>query len=489
MLQSDYIVNIKNQRMLKIYNTLTKTKEEFKPIYPGKVLFYHCGPTVYWIQHIGNMRGMMMADLIRRTLEYLGYEVKFVRNYTDVGHLTGDNLGDADTGEDRMEKASKREGLNPDTIAAKYIKIFEGDIKALNVKEPTAKPQATKYIDEMIKLVEVLLEKGYAYATPKAIYFDVSKKADYNKLNKQDISDKLKGAGTGDVQDPDKKHPVDFALWFFKTGVHQNALQTWPSPFTSPEVENGEGFPGWHIECSAMSMDLLGETLDIHMGGIEHISIHHTNEIAQSESATGKNFANYWLHNEHLTVDGGKMSKSLGNVYSVKEIIEKGYDPLALRYFFLQAQYRSKQNFTWEALDAAAKAYVKLQNHVRKWMQEKEGGSVLDSYNQLFIQKLEDDFNIPQALAVTWDLVAADERAADKLATVLQFDRVLGLKLAEIKNTELELSAEIKEVLAKRVEARTNKDWDLADKLRKQLQEEYGVIVEDTAEGQKVVNN
>jgi len=339
----------------------------------------------------------------------------------------------------------------------------------------------------MIDLVQTLLDKGFAYSTSKAIYFDVSKKADYNKLNKQKLEENIKGAGSGDVYDDEKKHSYDFALWFFKTGKHKNALQTWDSPFVPAlrepqgvnEVKNGEGFPGWHIECSAMSMDLLDETLDIHMGGIEHISIHHTNEIAQSESATGKEFAHFWLHNEHLMVDGGKMSKSIGNVYSVSEIIAKGYSPLALRYFFLQAHYKSKQNFTWEALDAAA------------WSKNNEVGAILDEYNKQFLAVLEDDFNVPQALAVVWNMINSNNKESDKLVTLLKFDEVLGLDLeSKILNLDSrgkkEFSSEIKDLLNKRKLAREQKDWTKSDEIRDELKNVYGVEVEDTSNGQIV---
>ncbi|MEI7578428.1 MAG: cysteine--tRNA ligase [bacterium] len=478
--------------MLKVYNTLTKQKQEFIPIEPKKVMFYHCGPTVYWVQHIGNLRGMICADLIRRSLIYMGYEVKFVRNYTDVGHLTGDNIGDADTGEDRMEKAAKREGLDPDKIANKYIELFNIDLEKLNILQPTYTPRATEFIQQMIDLVQVLLDKGFAYATPKAIYFDVTKKADYNKLNRQNLEENRQGSGTGDVSDPAKKHPFDFALWFFKTGVHSNALQTWESPFSSTEVEKGRGFPGWHIECSAMSSSLLADTIDLHMGGIEHIAIHHTNEIAQSESASGKEFVHYWLHNEHLTVDDQKMSKSLGNVYAVSDIEAKGYDPLALRYFFLQAHYRSKQNFTWEALDAAKQAFSKLKKEVLNWKKAESSSNTaeneVETLKNEFLRALEDDFNIPQALAVVWktnNFKALSDQ--EKLNLVLDFDKVLGLKLSEVKENQVEIPEAVKKLLEERQLARVNKDWAKSDQIREQIKKEFGMLVEDSGEGQKII--
>lgn len=491
--------------MLKIYNTLTRKKEGFKPIEDGKtclrrqVKFYHCGPTVYWVQHIGNMRAMVLADLIRRALIYLGYEVKFVRNYTDVGHLASDE----DEGEDKLEKGARRENKTPQEIAEKYIKIFEKDLRDLNVKDADIKPRATKHIPEMIEMVKILLNKGYAYATDLAIYFDVSRAKNYTKLSGQALEKNIAQAGKGAVNDPQKKHPSDFALWFFKAGVHKNGSQTWSSPFTSALAKNGEGFPGWHIECSAMAKKYLGDTLDLHMGGVEHIPVHHTNEIAQSESANGVKFVNYWLHNEHLNVNDGKMSKSEGAAWSLSEIKEKGYDPLALRYFFLNSHYRSKQNFTWEALEAAGNGLGKLRSRVmelkenltdkekleiRNWKLgegregeegiEGEEGERRERYRDKFISAIEDDVNVPQALAVMWDVVKSDLLDEEKLNLILDFDRVFGLKLDEVKEEKIIISDDVKKLIEEREEARKNKNWKMADKLRKKIFE-MGFIVED----------
>ncbi|KKP69834.1 cysteine--tRNA ligase [candidate division CPR3 bacterium GWF2_35_18] len=487
--------------MLKIYNTLTKKLESFKPIEDKKVRFYHCGPTVYWTQHIGNLRGMMMADLIRRSLEYLGYDVNFVRNYTDVGHLTGDNLGDADTGEDKMEKGALREGLTPDEIADKYIRIFENDTKALNIEEPNKKPRATQYVKQMQKMITTLIEKSYAYVTPKAVYFDVSKFSNYNELNHQNLELNLSGAGTGDVSDANKKHSVDFALWFFKTGAHQNALQTWEFlGVTSEEVENGRGFPGWHIECSAMSKALLGDTIDIHMGGIEHIPVHHTNEIAQSEASNGVKFVNYWLHNEHLNVNGKKMSKSEGTGYSLQEVVSKkveiknrmfvNFEPFDLRYFFLNSHYRSKQNFTWDALKDAKIARENFDERV--WSLPERKGNIVKSYKEKFIKAIENDFNIPQGLAIAWELLKSKEKEEDKRETILDFDKVLGLGLKGSQNIGRKIlepkhlkNIKIRNLIKERDEARLNKDFRKSDELRKLIEAE-GYIVEDTKEGTKV---
>lgn len=470
---------------------MSRSLEEFKPIFTGQVRFYHCGPTVYWVQQIGNLRGMTMADLIRRSLIYLGYDVKFVRNYTDVGHLTGDNLGDADTGEDRMEKAARREHLDPQAIATKYIKIFEKDTKAINILEPDYKPVASEYIYQMQDLIKTLLNKGYAYETDKAVYFEVAKFPNYTELSRQKLEQNKAGLGKGEVLDSDKKSPQDFALWFFKTGVHKNALQFWPSPFNSQEVEHGEGIPGWHIECSAMAVDILGRTIDLHMGGVEHISIHHTNEIAQSEAANGVKFVNYWLHNEHLLFDSKKMSKSEGTAFVLEDVIAKGYDPLALRYFYLNAHYRSKQNFTWDALSASQQAFNRLKKQVALLAQDVTQdkptgtGQVSAEYRNRFISALENDFNIPEALALLWEVIKSDLDDGTKLATAADFDKVLGLNLLDFNNPEI--SDKAQDLLDKRELARKLGNWNEADQLRDKLKEEYALVVEDTPEGQRVL--
>ncbi|MFA5021509.1 MAG: cysteine--tRNA ligase [Patescibacteria group bacterium] len=461
-----------------LYNTLARKKEEFKPLKDKVVTFYQCGPTVYWTQHIGNLRAMVMADLIERSLEYLGYKVKFVRNYTDVGHLTSDE----DEGEDKIEKGAKREGLKPFEIAKKYIKIFEQDVKALAVLEPWKKPKATEYISEMQKMVKELLVKGYAYATDLAIYFDVTKAKDYTKLSGQDLEKNITDAGKGEISDINKKHPADFALWFFKAGVHQNALQTWPSPFESKLVAKGQGFPGWHIECSAMAKKLLGDTLDLHMGGVEHIPVHHTNEIAQSEAANGVKFVNYWLHNEHLTVDGGKMAKSAGTSYSLQDIKDKGFDPMALRYLFLQAHYRSKQNFTWKSLAAAQISLNGIRDRILDYKKRNEQGKINDEFRDKFTEALKDDFNVPKALAITWDLLKSGLGNNDKLATFLDFNEVLGLKVDLGKNKEIKIPEKVIDLAEKRLQARVAKDWQKSDEIRKEI-EAQGYLVEDTKDG------
>lgn len=465
-------------------NTLSRQKELFKPITPGQVGMYHCGPTVYWNQHIGNMRAVTIADFLRRLFEYNEYQVTLVRNYTDVGHLTGDNIGDADTGEDRMTKAVRREQLTPDEIADKYINLYNQDIASLNTLPPTNTPRATEHIAGMIDMVQKLLDDGFAYTTDTAVYFDVSKYADYTKLSGQKLELQETGTGHGDASDMNKKNPHDFALWFFKTGSHANALQTWPSPFQSSLVSNGQGFPGWHIECSAMSKYFLGDTFDVHLGGVEHIPIHHTNEIAQSTCANHNEFVHYWLHNEHLIVDGKKMAKSEGTSYLISDIIEKGFSPIALRYFFLQAHYRSKQNFTWDALEASQTAWKKLRAAVQALP---EGGKVNESKKAEFQRLINDDLNTAAGLAFVWELLKDDSISpADKRATILDFDQVLGLKLDEVEEA-IEVPTEVQKLLDERKIARENKDWSLSDKLRDDMKA-LGFEVKDTDQGQVLVN-
>ncbi|OGK42508.1 cysteine--tRNA ligase [Candidatus Roizmanbacteria bacterium RIFCSPLOWO2_01_FULL_37_13] len=464
---------------MKLYNTLTRQIEEFKPIEPNKVKFYHCGPTVYWVQHIGNLRAMTWADLIRRSLTFLGFQVIFVRNYTDVGHLTSDQ----DEGEDKMEKGAKREGLTPDQIAEKYINIFDADTQKLNIIPPSHRPRATVYIQKMIEMVKILLAKNHAYVAEQAIYFDVSTFRNYNQLNKQKIDLNIAGGGKGKIEDKQKRHFSDFALWFFKKGAHKNALQTWQSPW-------GEGFPGWHIECSVMAKSLLGNTIDIHMGGVEHIPVHHTNEIAQSEAANGVKFVNYWLHNEHLNIDGGKMAKSQGTGLTLSDVINKGFDPLDLRYFYLSAHYRAKQNFTWEALSASQIAYKKLKEYavvlkkqISRSQLSQEKLTQLDQYRQNFIINISTDFQIPQALAGMWEMLKSNIPSTDKLDLLLEFDKVFGLNLDKVQ--EDKIPKDILEIAEKREEARRKGDFTLSDNLRKQIADQ-GYTIEDLEKGFKI---
>lgn len=476
--------------MLKLYNTMSRSVEPFTPLSEGKVTFYHCGPTVYWTQHIGNLRGMTMGDLLVRTLRRFGYEVTHVRNYTDVGHLTSDS----DTGEDKMEKGARREGLTPDEIAKKYIDIFEADTKAINLLEPTNKPRPSQLIGDILAMVQTLLDAGHAYTTDMAVYFDVSTFPTYTNLSHQKIDMNVKGAGKGEVEDPKKKHFSDFALWIFKTGSHANALQTWDSPFSSSLVEHGQGFPGWHIECSVMAKKYLGETIDIHMGGVEHIPIHHTNEIAQSEAANGVPFVHYWLHNEHLLVNDEKMAKSQGTGFSVSQVVEKGYIPLALRYFYLTANYRTRQNFTWEALSGAQTALNQLYDQVAKLKSQQESRMALsqeklskvDEFTKSFDAALEDNLNTPKALAVVWEVIKSNIPPGDKYDLLLSFDEVLGLNLASAAfPTPADESApqDVQALVNERKNVRAAGDYKAADVLRDKISS-LGYEVMDTKDGQ-----
>ncbi|GIW58765.1 MAG: cysteine--tRNA ligase [Candidatus Dojkabacteria bacterium] len=468
--------------MLKITNTLTRKKEKFVPIEDKKVRFYQCGPTVYSRQHIGNLSAAVRGDLIRRALKYLGYDVKYVRNITDVGHL----VSDGDEGEDKMAKGAKKERLSPQEIAEKYTSLYHNDLQKLNVIPPDVEPKATEYVYKMAEFAQTLLDKGYAYAREKAIYFDVDKFPEYNKLNRQKLEKNKVGAGFGDVEDDDKKNPYDFALWFFKVGVHKNALQTWEYKFSGINQPTLHGFPGWHIECSAMALSTLGETIDIHMGGVEHIAVHHTNEIAQSEALTGKEYVKYWLHHEHLLIDGEKMSKSKGNIFTLDDLEQKGYRPLDFRYFLLSAHYRSKQNFTFKALDASARSLDKILEKLNSF--PNNGGQISNYYKEKFINALEDDFNIAVGLSVLWEVLSSNLSPEDKRATILDFDKVLGLdlELENNKDNDIKITPELRKLLDKREKARKEKNFTEADRIRDELVEKYGLVVIDTKSEQKL---
>lgn len=494
--------------MLKLYHTYKKKLVVFKPIKKGEVKIYNCGPTVYDFATIGNLRYFTFCDFLRRTIEYLGYKVIQVMNITDVGHLTMTEaqkkeaelegieleITDTDEGLDRMRKAAKREGLSVWEIAEKYtqaifgknwkeLKEFEkdGDFGKLNLKKPHFLPIVTDHIQEMIVLIKDLEEKGYTYKTKEAIYFNIQKFPKYEKLLEQKFDEMRKGE-RADATDPDRKHPADFRLWQLDQPDHP---MQWDSPW-------GKGFPGWHIECSAMSKKYLGQPFDIHTGGEDHIRLHHLNEIAQSEAAYDKDMANYWMHGLFLTVDGKRMGKSLGNAYTLADIEKKGFDPLDLRYFFLQAHYRTKQNFTWENLKSAANARKKLVRELRNnsLKQEADKKYLSKKWKDRFIETLEDDLITPKALAVVWDLLKSDEKQASKLATIIDFDKVLGLRLKEaisepfgkirIKNKERD---EIEGLIKERETTRSKKDWKEADKIRERLKEKYNVELEDTKKG------
>ncbi|MEN6355803.1 MAG: cysteine--tRNA ligase [Armatimonadota bacterium] len=471
---------------LQLFNTATRKKEDFTPIEPGNVRLYTCGPTVYNYAHIGNLRTYIFNDILRRTLEYEGYEVKHVMNITDVGHLTSD----ADMGEDKMEKEARKTGRDPWQIARFYEEQFFKDIEALNIESPVVKCRATEHVPEMIALVEKLLERGHAYETAQAVYFDVSTFPDYTKFTGQSLDEKVTGAREEVQEDPDKRNPADFAIWFKAVGRFENHIMRWESPW-------GIGFPGWHIECSAMSMKYLGETLDIHTGGEDAIWVHHPNEIAQSEAATGKQFARYWLHGTFLIVgdltkrageedaEERRMGKSEGNFLRIQTLIDRGYDPLAYRFMSFSAHYRSKLKFTWDALDAAASGYQNLKDFVARAKQI--GGEEqpwVAEYREKFEQSITDDLNMPQAMAAVNELIREAEKRGEYgvLDALYDFDRVLGLKLREAAEQATSVDSDIEALIKEREQARLSKNWARADEIRKQLSE-HGIALEDTAGG------
>lgn len=457
--------------MLKLHNTYKQALDEFKPIKEGTVGLYTCGPTVYNYAHLGNMRYFIFQDTLRRTLEFLGYKVKHIMNVTDVGHLTGENLGDADQGEDKMEKGAKREHKTVWEVAEFYTEKYLEDADKLNILKAHKLVRATKAIKPIIKLVGELLDKGFAYETDTAVYFDVSKFPAYEKLTGQKLEEKLQAVRDEVVQDPSKRQPADFALWFKTVGRFQNHVMRWDSPW-------GEGFPGWHIECSAISSKYLGQPFDVHTGGVDHIQVHHANEIAQSEAAKGKPLANYWLHSEHMLVEGQKISKSLENDIILDEIIEEGYTPLDFRYLVLTAHYRNKLNFTWEGLGAAARAFRNLRTGIEDYEKAtRPDPGFLDKFKTALGQ----DLDTPRALTVLWDLVRNSKlETGVKRATVNAFDEVLALDLTNIKPKPL--TKEVKKLIADRDRARAKNDWDKADALRFEL-EKLGYEVKDTPSG------
>jgi len=440
--------------MLKLWNTASKKLEEIKPITPGKIGLYACGPTVYQRAHIGNLRAYVMEDLLRRTLESLeGFTVKHIVNITDVGHLTDD----ADEGEDKLEKAARDAGRDAWVVSKEYADLFTEDIRALNILLPTRMPKATDHIEEQIELVKALEDKGVTYRTSDGIYFDTSKYPSYGRFGGQKLEEKKEGARVS--ANPEKRNAADFALWKFSPEGQTRQME-WVSPW-------GKGFPGWHVECSAMSRMELGQPFDIHAGGVDHIPVHHENEIAQSETAYGVPYVNHWMHVEFLTVDGKKMSKSLGNTYTIDQLREKVIDPLALRYFFLGAQYRSKQNFTWEALEGAQHALDKLRRTVRTWKKPNGGLSEFETH---FRNAIEDDLNTPEALAVLWKLVDSEYPSSGKATSLLFMDKILGLGLDVCVSKPLMVPVDIKKLADTRWDARKSGDWDTSDRMREELE-------------------
>lgn len=451
--------------MLKLYNTLTRKKQEFKPIKKNQVGFYGCGPTVYSYQHIGNLRRYIVEDLIYRVLLMNGFKVKHIINVTDVGHLTSD----ADEGEDKVEKAASKEGKTAEQITKYYFNVFKKDLEKLNFTMPDKWTWASKHIKEQIELIKTLEKKGYTYKTSDGIYFDTSKLKDYGKLARLDIKGLQEGKR---ISLGEKKNKTDFALWKFseKPGKRQ---QEWTSPW-------GIGFPGWHIECSAMSTKYLGEQFDIHTGGIDHIPVHHTNEIAQTEAATNKSpWVKYWIHINHLNLKKGKMSKSSGQILTLSSLEKKGYSPMEFKYLCLLTHYRKKIEFDFKLLNSAKITYTKLKNMISKIKDDKE---INKKYLKEFKQAINDDLNTPKAIQILWKLLK-DKKAKGKINTIKKIDNILGLDL--LKKEKTEIPKEIQKLVKQRNKARKKKDWKTSDELRDKIQK-LGFKVDDTNKGTKI---
>ncbi len=456
---------------MKIYlqNTLTKNKEVFESIDSGETRVYHCGPTLYDRQHIGNLSMFVFTDILRRTLEYAGFKVKQVINFTDFGHLSLDNEGRPDEGEDRMTKGLRREGMEPSLpnmriLAEKYAAIFQSDLALLNIEtRDTLFPYASDYIPDQIKLIETLLEKGYAYTGENGVYYDTSKFPQYGKLGNINLEGLKEGARV--KEDNDKINLTDFVLWKSDPKIG------WPSPW-------GIGFPGWHIECSAMIIKLLGEQIDIHTGGVEHISIHHNNEIAQSEAATGKEpFSRFWLHRAHLKIDGGKMSKSTGSVVYLDDLIKRKIHPLSLRYLLLSSHYSSAANFTWEAVLAAQNALERIVDSYLDLPKEEEGEEKEKKILESFESAVSDDLNTPIALAIL-------QKAGSK-NVVDEMDKILGLNIKKLSGEISNIPEEVLQAKDERDRAREEKDWQKSDQLRSEI-ESQGFLLEDKESGSKI---
>ena len=460
-----------------LYNTLTRTKDLFKPLDEKEVKMYSCGPTVYKDATIGNMRTNIFQDVLRRILKYNGYKIKHVMNITDVGHL----VSDGDEGEDKMIKSAREEHKTPLEIAEHYTKLFFEDLKALNIETPEIICKATDYIPEMLEYVKGLVEKGYAYETSTAIYFDISKLDKYPVLSNLNIEEQKAGARV--EVDKEKKNPYDFALWI---KAPENHLMKWDSPW-------GPSYPGWHIECSAMSRKHLGEQFDIHTGGIDLVPTHHENEIAQSKGVCGKIPANYWIHGEYLLIDGGKMSKSLGNVYLLKDIEEKGYDPLVYRLLCYTCSYRNKLNFTWEGIESTSKSLARLRNG---YQQNKAGKDALNEEDRKELDRLEtefhkainDDMNMPLAMSYVWEVIKYNKKSPEIANLLLKFDTVLGIKIDKEEKNEIKIPEEVLELVEKRKKARQEKNWTESDRLRDEIQN-LGYSVKDTKDGVDILKN
>lgn len=459
---------------LRLYNSLSRKKEVFVPIRPKAVGLYTCGPTVYNFAHIGNLRTYLFEDILKRTLMYNGLDVKHVMNITDVGHLTGDR----DMGEDKLEQGAQREGKTAWEIAAYYTKAFQADIARLNILPPTIWCKATDTIPEQIALIRMLEKKGFTYRTSDGIYFDTARFPDYTRLSHQNLDALHEGARV--EKNPEKRNAADFALWKFSPPGVQRQMD-WESPW-------GTGFPGWHIECSAMSMKFLADQLDIHCGGIDHIDVHHTNEIAQSEAATGKPFFNFWMHGAFLIIAGGKkMAKSEDNYLTLESaFLKPGIDPLAYRYATFLTHYRKPMEYSAEAMEAARNGLLHLRNQVRTLKNEagSADGRIDAAFHGKFQEQINDDLNMPRAMAVVQELLKSALNAADKLATLHDFDRVLGFDLAQVDRAGA-LPDDIQRMADDRLAARAAKDWTRSDELRDAIQAR-GYLVQDTPQGSKV---
>lgn len=475
---------------MRLYDTLSRQKKELPPPEAHPVItFYACGPTVYDDTHIGHMRRYVMDDVLIRTLRYFGYEVRHAMNITDVGHLTGDD----DSGEDKLEKGAKKQGKTVWDVAKEYEEQFWHTMTALNIhKSDISVLNATRNIPEMLEMIRTLEEKGYTYQTPEAVYFDVTKFEGYGKLSGQKLDDKMQAVREEVQIDPGKKHPADFALWFKRVGRFANHTMHWESPW-------GDGFPGWHIECSAMSKKALGsESIDIHSGGIDHIPVHHENEIAQSEGASGKPFVNWWVHHAFLQVDGEKMSKSKDNFYSLTDIQKQGIDPVALRLLFMSTSYRKPMNFTWESAQAAQKTLLELRSLYLEWRKEvndipQEKPAVLSGGADFFLEQFEkalsDDLNITGALGELWYMLRnGDLPKREKCVLLKKADQILGLDLGQSHKEPLVIPDEVIKFAKMREIAREEKDFATSDALRKDI-ESRGFLIKDTPQGYVITKN
>ncbi len=459
-----------------VYNTLSRKKEDFRPLEGGTARIYSCGPTVYGYAHIGNLRTYIFMDELRRVLKYNGYELQHAMNITDVGHL----VSDSDDGEDKMAKTAREQQKTPWEIAAFYTEQFLKDIDRLNIGRPEVICKATDHIREMLDYVVALIERGYAYETSDGIYFDIQKLPSYGKLSRANLEEQQAGARV--EVNSEKHHPADFALW--KKAPKEHIMQ-WESPW-------GMGYPGWHIECSAMGLKYLGEEFDIHTGGVDAIPIHHENEIAQAEGLFGHPAARTWMHGEFMLVDNGKMSKSLGNTYTIDQLIERGYDPLDFRYFCLGAHYRNKLNFTFEGMDSAKAGLKNLRTAVlsHKGAPAELPADEREAIASAFGEAISDDLNIPKALGVVWNAVRRSEKSNGIFELMLEFDKVLGIDIArepaKVEETEYTPDAEVQALIDARTAAKKAKNWAEADRIRDELAAQ-GIKLIDTPQGVKAV--